>query len=449
MKTGPPGNALRLIRRPEYRALAAASWSVSWPMILIMVFEFLMGLTDVYIAGRLGKEYQAAVGVATQMYFVFIVIANALTVGTVSLVSRLHASGERDALSGTIYTIYLSVLLSGLLLGLLGFVLTPFAVANLNIPPEVGERATPLIRILALGLPFHYFLINSNGVLRATGGVRRSLVTMAAACVANIGLNFLLVFHTGLGYYGITLSTAVSVTVGALINLTHTARLMTGYRRFLSDGLRKVVSVGWPMGVQQVSWQVGSMALFLILSALPRHNVEVIAAFTNGLRIESAVFLPAFALNMANAAVSGNLLGCGEADDAFRSGIITGTIGVALITVLTVIVVRSARPIAMLLSGNEIVVRECVRYIYISMISEPFMAWAVILSGALSGAGDTRSVMMIVVFGYWLVRIPLAFLLGIVAGWGPTAVWWAMNASIFTHAFFVTLRYFRRKWLEL
>jgi Na+-driven multidrug efflux pump len=152
---------------------------------------------------------------------------------------------------------------------------------------------------------------------------------------------------------------------------------------------------------------------------------------------------------MANAAVSGNLLGCGEADDAFRSGIITGTIGVALITVLTVIVVRSARPIAMLLSGNEIVVRECVRYIYISMISEPFMAWAVILSGALSGAGDTRSVMMIVVFGYWLVRIPLAFLLGIVAGWGPTAVWWAMNASIFTHAFFVTLRYFRRKWLEL
>ncbi len=449
MKTGPPGNALRLIRRPEYRALAAASWSVSWPMILIMVFEFLMGLTDVYIAGRLGKEYQAAVGVATQMYFVFIVIANALTVGSVSLVSRLHASGDREALSGTIYTIYLSVLVSGLFLGILGFMLTPFIVSNLNIPGEVGARAIPLIRFLALGLPFHYFLINSNGVLRATGGVRRSLATMAVACVANIALNFLLVFHTALGYYGITLSTAVSVTIGAFINIPHSLRFMAGSRRFLADGLRKVFSVGWPMGVQQVSWQVGSMVLFLILSALPRHNVEVMAAFTNGLRIESAVFLPAYALNMANAVISGNLLGRREGDEAFRSGIITGIIGVALITLLTAIVVLNARSIAMLLSGNEVVVRECIRYIYISMISEPFMAWAVILSGSLSGAGDTRSVMMIVVFGFWLVRIPLAVLLGIVAGWGAPAVWWAMNASIFTHAFFVTVRYFRRKWLEL
>jgi MATE family multidrug resistance protein len=45
----------------------------------------------------------------------------------------------------------------------------------------------------------------------------------------------------------------------------------------------------------------------------------------------------------------------------------------------------NARWIAAHLSGNDLVLRESVRYIYISMISEPFMAWGVILGGGLAG----------------------------------------------------------------
>jgi hypothetical protein len=63
-------------------------------MSLIMLFEFLISLTDVYIAGKVGKEIQAACGFVIQLYFIFIVVANALTVGTVSVVSRLFAAGK-------------------------------------------------------------------------------------------------------------------------------------------------------------------------------------------------------------------------------------------------------------------------------------------------------------------------------------------------------------------
>ena len=75
---------LTLFKREEIRFYLSRSWSVSWPLTLIMVFEFLIGLTDVYIAGRVSKEIQATYGFVIQLYFIFIVIANALTVGTVS-----------------------------------------------------------------------------------------------------------------------------------------------------------------------------------------------------------------------------------------------------------------------------------------------------------------------------------------------------------------------------
>ncbi|MBU0758846.1 MAG: hypothetical protein KKC66_03925 [Candidatus Omnitrophica bacterium] len=84
-------------------------------------------------------------------------------------------------------------------------------------------------------------------------------------------------------------------------------------------------SVSWPAGLLQILWQLGAIALFYILSILPAHNIETMAAFTNGLKIESLIFLPAFAFNMANAVL--------------------------------------------------------IRYIYISLLAEPIMAWGVILGG--------------------------------------------------------------------
>ncbi len=446
----PPGLFKRIsaASREEWTARFRESWAVSWPMILIMFFEFLINLTDVYIAGRLGKEYQAAVGFVSQIYFVFIVIANALVVGTVSVVSRLHTSGDRESLSDTVHTVVLTSFVSGLVLGIMGTVLSESVLAHLNIPREVKVIGAPLIEIYAGGLLFHYLLINTNGILRSTGGIRQSLGTMAFVCLANVGLNFLLVFYTPLGFRGIALSTALSVLAGSLLNLFFLRGLFGPARSFSREGFRRVFSIGWPSGLLGIIWQTGSTLLFLILSSLPRNRVEVIAAFTNGLRIESAIFLPAFALNMSNAVVVGNLMGASRREDAYRGGLITALTGVVIISALTLAVVLNARSLISLLTGHSGVIDEGVRYLCISMISEPFMAWAVILGGALNGAGDTRGVMIIVALSQWLVRLPLAWFLGIYSGWGPAAVWWSMNASILLHAFFITLRYRKRDWLR-
>ncbi len=78
-----------LFSRKEIGPFVARSWQVAWPMTLIMFFEFLISLTDVYIAGRVNKEVQAAYGFVAQVYFIFIVVANAFSAGAVAVVSLL------------------------------------------------------------------------------------------------------------------------------------------------------------------------------------------------------------------------------------------------------------------------------------------------------------------------------------------------------------------------
>ena len=198
----------------------------------------------------------------------------------------------------------------------------------------------------------------------------------------------------------------------------------------------------------QVFWQLGTIVLFLILNMLPALNIEVMAAFTNGLKIESAIFLPAFAFNMTNAVLVGNALGRKENNQAFKMGIITAMTGVFIVVVLTLIVVLNARLIAPHLSNDRIVIDQTLKYIFIAFLFEPVMAWGVILAGGLNGAGDTKIVMAIVAGSVWLIRIPLSYLLGVYLGFGAQGVWWSMNVSIACQCLLMTRRYFSKRWVR-
>ncbi|HOD77514.1 MAG TPA: MATE family efflux transporter, partial [Syntrophorhabdus sp.] len=145
----------------------------------------------------------------------------------------------------------------------------------------------------------------------------------------------------------------------------------------------------------------------------------------------------------------GNFLGEKKTEDAFRGGIITACLGVPIVIALTLAVILNARWIAPILSNNGIVVAETIRYLYINMLSEPFMAWAIILGGGLMGAGDTRSVMVLIGMSIWLVRVPLSYLFVVILGFGAISVWWVMNISQLVMAFLISRRYFSKKWLNV
>jgi putative MATE family efflux protein len=421
---------------------------MSWPLILVMLFEFLVSITDVYIAGKFGKEVQGAVGFVGQIYFVFVVLANALTMGTVSVVSKFYGSGDRHGFASAVRTVIISVFVSGVALTIAGYAIAPKAIASAGIPAEIRAVAIPFVKIYFAGLLFHYLLINSNGVFRATKRVKRTLLTMAIVASVNIALNFFFLYKTSLSYKGIAVSTAASYTLGALINIPAILGMIAEGGNFSFILLKRIVSIGWPSLILQLSWQLGSVVMFLILGSLPEYKTETIAAFTNGLRIESAIFLPAYALNMSAAAIIGNLIGEKRQKDAYYSGFVTAGIGTAVILVLSILVIANAGHLSSFLSNSPIVVKESIRYLIIQMAAEPFMAVLVILSGALNGAGDTKGVMMIVTGSLWLVRIPLSYLFAVHFGFGPVAVWIAMDLDIMLRLLLTVRRYRLRRWIH-
>ncbi len=448
---------LKLVKQKVYKKyknndiskLLVESWALSWPMIMILFFEFFMSITDVWVAGQYSKEVKAATGLANQIYFFFIIAGQALTVGAVSVISRLYNAGDKERFQSAIYTVIVSACFLGLAVSVLGLLFAPQIVHILNVPEEVGVYAISLLRVYSVGLFFHLVLVNINAVLRSCRLVKVTMKVMVSAAIINMVLNLLFLHHTNIGFVGIALSTVVSVCLAFLVNSFTIYKMINKTYKYSFKLLKNMLSIGWPGSISTLSWQLGGTALFAVIAQLPANSVEAMAAFTTGYRIESAIFMPAFAFNMANAVIVGNLIGEKKYEEAYKSGFATAFISVTVVSIMAIIIVLNARNLAIFLDPNPIVIDEVVKYLYICMISEPFIAMNMAIMGALNGAGDTRVTMIYGMANVWLIRLPSAYFFGIVMGFGSVGIWWALNAGFVLQDFLLVRRYMAKKWQNI
>ncbi len=431
------------------------SWSMGWPMILIMFFQFAIGLTDVWVAGYLGTEVLAAVGYVGQLYWTLTILANAITVGTVSMVSQAYGARSGTGVGSVVsHSLLIGLAISGVMTAAAG--LYPEDVVRIaGMPAGIAKIGGDFIRIFCLVLIPSYVMVITGGVLRASGRVRKALVISGATALVNIVSSISLAFGVGpippFGYKGIALASAISVSMGMVLNLAHMFRGPDGiglsnFRAPVPACIKNLLRLGIPTAIQQASWNVGTLVIYSIVGHLHGHGIVPLAAMTGGVRLEGIVFLPIFAMNMAAAVLTGNRLGAGNIQAARHGAKATAVLSLLVIALPTVTLFAFAGPISGLLTDDPAVSAEMTRYLRINMCGMPFFAIGVTLSGALQGAGDTVATMLVVIVAMWGLRIPsiLAAVHWLKAG--PAGIWCAMTFSIICLAAMMAKRFRSGAW---
>jgi MATE family multidrug resistance protein len=427
-------------------------------MLLIMIFNFFVGFVDVYVAGFISPEVQAAVGFVSLLYFLVIIIANAISIGTVALVSR--AIGAEDftrAMEVAKQSLIFGCLVAAVLT-LVGVFLSHEIVDAAGFPEKIHEIAEVLLRIFSIALGANYLLIISNSIFRASGDVLRPLFTMFIVSVINILAAFALVFGWSpfprLGYAGIGVATAVSVSLGMGINLilffgSRWRSIYKGSWALSFETMKKIFDIGWPAAMLQIAWNAGTIILYNILGRLGEASITAMAACSNGLRIESLIFLPAFALNMSASVLIGQNLGAGNPERAERVVWRIAAVGVVTLSILAFLVFLWAESFAAIVAKDPAVLAETTRYLRINMIGQPFIALSLALSGGLHGAGDTRGTMWVIIIATVVIRLPITYGLALPLGFGATGVWWSMVISLVCQSVLMARRFHSGKWKHL
>jgi MATE family multidrug resistance protein len=160
----------------------------------------------------------------------------------------------------------------------------------------------------------------------------------------------------------------------------------------------------------------------------------------------SSDLLPAFALNLTASILVGHFLGAGKPDEARRIGLRILAIGLIGISAVTLALWPVLDPVAGFIAPRPEVKAQALDYLTWNMLAIPFTLTTMILAGALSGAGATVYNLLGMGTGTWLVRLPLAWLLGHVILGRSTGVWMSMLASQACQAAILYFIFTRSNW---
>lgn len=431
-------------------------WKLAWPQVLMMLFHFLIGFVDVWVAGRLGRDVQACMGIITQALFFFLVVAIALANGSVAAISQSFGAGLIKRVQRYIgLGLELGVIL-GMIFLVVGMLFRDPFLDLLRIPDEIAHIAAYLLKVYLYVLPGYYLLIICNAFFRAQKKVMIPLFAMMIVTVVNTFGDF--AFGLGMwgfpafGYKGLAWSTFASVLCGMLFSLAVLYRQGLLRRKsfapwcWVKKAFPYLFKVAWPAGLMQVVWHSAYMVLFAITAALPVGSVIALAGMSAGIRVESLLFLPGFAFNFTASILVGNYLGKGDIAGAKRMGYLVMLFGLGLVSILTLILWLFIEPVAVFIAPDPEVSLEAINYLKYNMAAIPFLLVSMILGGSLTGAGATFYQMIVMGSSAWLVRIPLAWYLGHIYMQEATGIWLAMFISMVVQAMLMLYFYQMKDW---
>jgi putative MATE family efflux protein len=452
----PPGRTAAAFELPSLteEELPQVVWQLAWPAVLTMMLQFLNGLVDMFFVGRLGPSALAAVGMGSQVVMLLMGASMAVTTGCTAIVARYAGAGDRATAGEAARQSLLLAIGFSFALGLALWLLRARVMLWMGAAPEVVRPGAMYLALTALGITPYFALLVFIAVFQGLGDMRRPLAIMLVVNGANIAGDCLFIRGWGsvpaMGVAGAGLASSSARVLGAAMAAVWLAR--TGVWRWGAPGWRprsrwfaRILRIGNPAALQSVLRSLAHTSYTRML-AESLQGTAAVAALSVGIRAEGLGYMPAVAYGRAATTLVGQSLGSGRPDRAERSGWLCTWQSMSIICVLSALFFLLAPAIAGWFSDDPRVLALAISYLRINALGEPFLAFSIVLGGALQGAGDTRFQAVVAILTMWLLRLPVTYWFCLRLGYGAVAAWWTMAGTTVVQGLLIAAWFRRGSW---
>lgn len=436
-----------------------AVWRLAWPVTVTMGAHTAFGLIDLYWISALGTDAVASVSLVGNILFSLLILTQMVYVGSLAMISRRIGAGELAGPGGAegvaAQVLPLSVIL-GLVVAVAGMLLARPMMHLFGASPEVTSQGVAyLVPMMATYLPIVPHMAFA-AIFTATGDTRTPMYVSVASIIINGVLDPFLIFGwAGLPAWGVAGAAVASLVSGML----GTATMAVAYRSrrlpfpraplFAWHGMSTwgtVLRIGIPGSIGMLTRPLSTVFL---LGVMARFGAAGVAAFGITIRALSVLWLYHAALSTAVSTLTGQGLGAGNIAGirllVRRS--IQISVGLSLVSGVAYFV--WARPIVGIFERtNTEVIDLGVTFMRLLVISNFASALSVVWSAVMTGAGDTRPPMVVALLANWGLKLPLAYGLAVVLGFGVNGVWWAMFVSILFESAAIFAWFRRDRWIH-
>ena len=368
----------------------------SFPMMLGNLFQQFYTMADSVIVGRfLGEDALAAVGASYALTAVFIAIAIGGGAGATVITSREFGAKAFRKMKESISTALIAFLLLSLLLGVMGFALSPSILAVLNTPENIMGDACSYLRIYFLGLPFLFMYNILSSVFNSLGRSRIPLCLLVFSSLLNIALDIVAVAYMGMGVAGAAWATLLAQAISAIISSIMLMRILSrmdgkAMTLFSRDISMQMARIALPSILQQSTISIGMM---LVQSVVNTFGSEVLAGYSASIRIDNIVTVPFSAIGNAMSPYTAQNIGAGK-DERIRPGyrISMGLIILSGAIACIVLQLFNTGITGLFLGEEGTTVAYSTGERYLSFLGwfYPILGFAMVTGGVLRGSGDMK-----------------------------------------------------------
>lgn len=307
--------------------------SFALPVFLSQLFQQFYNTVDSLVVGRVhGTEALAAVSSSGTLIFLMISFFVGTSMGAGIVISKYYGARDYERVSRAVHTNICLGIICGVILTIVGVVLTPTFLRWMGTDPDVMPDATAYFRYYFAGAIAIVLYNNCKGVMNALGDSRRPLYYLIISSVTNVLLDLLFIAVFRWGVWAAAFATTLSQALSVVLCIIHLSKKGTLYQLQLSklridkESLGEIVRYGLPAGVQN---SVIGFANVIVQTNINSFTKIATAAYGTYAKIEGFAFLPITSFTMALTTFTGQNLGAGLYDRAkkgSRFGIISAVV---------------------------------------------------------------------------------------------------------------------------
>lgn len=405
--------------------LASNIWHLALPLMVSGALQDLFNIVDMIFVGRLGPAAIAGVSMAGVVMGLIRMLAMGISTGTVALVARFVGQKDQRAADDAVGQALLLSLVGSAVVALFGWFLSEPVLRLLGASGDVLEPGVTYLQVICLGSITMFLTMTMSAGARGFGDAITPMWALGVASVLNVVGDPLLIFGIGpfprMGAAGAALATVLSRGAGVVILAWP---LYSGGRRprLLPEAgrnyLSKIFAIGGFSSARMLSMNVSRLFLVRIVSVF---GTFALAAFGIGLRLRIFCMTLGFSLADATSVIVGQNLGASQPERAERSAWISVGFFSAIIAVLSVVFLAVPTLVIGMFNNDPEVVALGTRYLYFFVPALVMMGFAIVLSRAIDGAGDTMATMVITFVSLLVIGVPVTWALARI--WQTDGVW--------------------------
>ena len=421
------------------------------PLLLGNIFQQFYNAADTVIVGRfVGKEALAAVGSSGSLINLLVSILMGIAVGAGVVVARYYGARQYQEMRDTIHTTIAFGLIAGVVMSVLGVLITPVILRWMQTPESVLDSSVLYFRIYFAGVLTTVMYNIGSGIYRALGDSKRPVYFLIIATLINVVLDllFVAVFHMGIA--GAAIATVISQAVSMVLVFYTMMREDTVYRvswreiRIHRRFLRQIIAIGLPSGIQN---GIVSLSNVVVQSNINSFGDVAMAGCGAYNKLDGFALLPAGSFSLALSTFVSQNIGAKQYDRA-KKGAAFGLIAAMVISELAgVFIYFTAPQLVGFFNDDPEVIRYGVLMARSIVFAYALVAYSNAMAGVLRGAGLSR-VPMFVMVGCWCVLRVIWIQIMVPLTQDIRVVFWSYPITWTVSVTILTIYFFKVDWLH-